>query len=193
MEHKDDLARMDADMQDLLSSMKNGMGEVFVKVKDIIEVKTRKNMVEMNRLTQAQQTEMMSMKSMWEMERNGLQDKLRKVEEELVMVKDESKQLMKMFMQYESVEGGGEGRDVRMDRKASTPAKNDNIVEKLLRFVNFPEDKVGMIVEMGGGGQEEDSEVRSGEEIVREFLKLTKFPKDMLEEMVKQFIQAEEG
>ena len=122
-----------------------------------------------------------------------LLDKLRKVEEELVMVKDESKQLMKMMMQSESVEGGGEGRDVRMDRKASTPAKNDNIVEKLLRFVNFPEDKVGMMVEMGGGGQEEDSEVRSGEEIVREFLKLTKFPKDMLEEMVKQFIQAEEG
>ena len=54
------------------------------------------------------------------------------------MVKDESKQLMKMMMQSESVVGGGEGRDVRMDRKASTPAKNDDIVEML------PEDKVGM-------------------------------------------------
>ena len=72
-----------------------------------------------------------------------------------------------------------------MDRKATTPAKNDDIVEKLLRFVNFPDDKVGMMVEMGGGGQV-DSEVRSREEMVRKFLKMTKFPKDMLEEMVEQ-------
>ena len=64
------------------------------------------------------------------------------------------------------LEGGGEGRGVRMDRKATTPAKNDEIAEKLLRFVNFPEDKVGMMV--------------------RKFLKMTKFPKDMLEEMVEQ-------
>ena len=47
------------------------------------------------------------------------------------------------------LEGGGEGRGVRMDRKATTSAKNDDIVEKLLRFINFPEDKVGMMVEMG--------------------------------------------
>ena len=38
-----------------------------------------------------------------------------------------------------------------------------------------------------------DSEVRSGEEMLREFLKLTKFPKDTLEEMVEQFIQGEDG
>ena len=42
------MARIDADMQDLLSSMKNEVGEVFVKVKDIIEVKIRKNLQEMN-------------------------------------------------------------------------------------------------------------------------------------------------
>ena len=65
-------------------------------------------------------------------------------------------------------------------------------MEKLLRFVNFPEDKVEMMVEMGGGGHV-DSEVRSGEEMVREFLKLTKFPKDTLEEIVEQFIQGEDG
>ena len=51
---------------------------------------------------------------------------------------------------------------------------------------------MGMMVEMGGGGHV-DSEVRSGEEMVRKFLKLTKFPKDTLEEMVEQFIRAEDG
>ena len=191
MEHKDDLARIDADMQDLLSSMKNEVGKVFVKVKDIIEVKTRKNLQEMNTLTKAQQAEMTSMKSMWEMDRQGLLDKLRKVEEELVMVKDESKQIKKLLVKSDRVDGGGEGRGARLDRKASTPVNND-IVEKLLRFVNFPEDKVGMMVEMGGGGHV-DSEFRSGEEMVRKFLKLTKFPKDTLEEMVEQFIRAEDG
>ena len=48
------------------------------------------------------------------------------------------------------------------------------------------------MVEMGGGGHV-DSEFRSGEEMVRKFLKLTKFPKDTLEEMVEQFIRAEDG
>ena len=179
--------------------MKDGMGEVFGKVKDILEVKTKKHVLEMNRLTQTQQAEVISMKSEWEMERQGLLDKLRKVEEGLVMVKDENKQVMKMMMQADCPEDGGEERDVRMDRKAISnfkTAKNDDSVEKLLRFVNFPEDKVemmvAMMVQMGVGGQV-DSEVRSGEEMVREFLKFTKFPKDMLEEMVEQFIQAEDG
>ena len=197
MEHKDDLARINADMEDMCDTMKNGMGEVFVEVKDILEVKTKKHLLEMNRLTQTQQAEVISMKSMWEMERQGLLVKLRKVEEELVMVKEENKQLMKMKIQADSLEGGGEGRGrgIRMDRKAVSnlkTAKNDIIVETLLRFVNFPEDKVEMMVEMGGEGQV-DSEVRSGEEMVREFLKLTNFPKDMLEEIVEQFIQAEDG
>ena len=123
------------------------------------------------------------MKSMWEMKRQGLLDKLRKVEEELVMVKDGNKQVMKKKMIQ---------LRIRMDRKAVSnfkTTKNNDIVEKLLRFVNFPEDKVGMMVETGRGGQV-DSEVKSGEEMVREFLKLTKFPTD--KEMVEQFIQAED-
>ena len=129
MEHKVDLARIDADMEDMCDTMKDGIGEVFVKVKDILEVKTKKYLLEMNSLTQTQQTEMISMKSMQEKERQGLLDKLRKVEEELIMVKDENKQLMKMMMQADCLEGGGEGRGVRLDRKAPTPAKNYDIVE----------------------------------------------------------------
>ena len=193
MEHKDDLARIDADMQDICETMKDGMGDVFVKVKDILEVKSKKYLLEMNRLTQTQHAEVISMKSMWEMERQGLMDKLRKVEEELVMVKDGNKQVMKKKMiQSDSLDRGGEERGIRMDRKAVSnfkTTKNNDIVEKLLRFVNFPEDKVGMMVETGRGGQV-DSEVKSGEEMVREFLKLTKFPTD--KEMVEQFIQAED-
>ena len=58
MEHKVDLARIDADMEDMCDTMKDGIGEVFVKVKDILEVKTKKYLLEMNSLTQTQQTEM---------------------------------------------------------------------------------------------------------------------------------------
>ena len=115
MEHMEDLARIDADLQDLLSSMKNGMGEVFVKVKDTLEVETRKNLAEISRLTQAQQAEMMSMKSMWEIERQRLLDKLRKVEEELVMVRDENKQCKQLLVERDFLEGGGDGRGARMD------------------------------------------------------------------------------
>ena len=100
MEHKENLARIDTDINDMCITMKDGMGEVFGKVKDILEVKTKKHVLDMNRLTQTQQAEVISMKSEWEMERQGLLEKLRKVEEELVMVKDENK--LKMMIVWKS-------------------------------------------------------------------------------------------
>lgn len=199
MEHKDDLVGINADIEGMCSTVEGVMGEVVVKVKDILQFKNKKHLLEMNRLTQTQQAEVISTKSVWEMGRQSLLDKLRKVEEELVLVKDENNLLVKLVMQADiyhgSQEGGGEESSERMDTKAISnfkTAKNDDIAEKLLSFVNFPEDKMEMMVEMGGGGLV-GSEVRSGEEMAREFLKLTKFPKDMLEEMVEQFIQAEDG
>merc|ERR1719470_186344 len=54
-------------------------------------------------------TEMMNLWNMWKMEKQGLLDKLRKVEEELVMLKGENKQLKKLLVEPDRLEGGGEG------------------------------------------------------------------------------------
>ena len=57
MEHKENLARIDTDMKDMCNkciTIKDGMGEVFGKVKDILEVKTKKHVLEMDILTQTQ-------------------------------------------------------------------------------------------------------------------------------------------